>query len=349
MYNVLIVSPGRANTAGITPVVRMIEESFIWDKYKCYWVETAVNKKLQDKLIYFLSSLFVYIAIVPFAKVVHIHLSEPNSALRKSIYLYIAKIFGKKTIIHFHAFSLESTIYGKNKERYRKIFKLCDSIVVVSNYWSKNIEGFIGDHYKIRVIYNSCKTLKEKSLLDENKREKLILYIGTINMRKGYADLIYAFSELVKNNSDWRLVLIGGGEIDEANRIINNCCLGESVDLMGYVDEIVKQEYLSKASIFCLPTYAEGFPMAIVEAMSYSLPIITTPVGGIPDICENMNNSLLYNPGNIDDLKKCLGSLINNEVLRSKLSQNAYKTAINKFNVDCILAQFCDLYDELIK
>lgn len=73
---------------------------------------------------------------------------------------------------------------------------------------------------------------------------------------------------------------------------------------LGWVSGEAKDNAFKEAMIFCLPSYAEGFPMSVLDAWSYGLPVITTPVGGIPDVAQDGVNMLLFNPGDIDMLAK---------------------------------------------
>jgi glycosyltransferase involved in cell wall biosynthesis len=80
---------------------------------------------------------------------------------------------------------------------------------------------------------------------------------------------------------------------------------------------------LAKADVFVLPSYNEGLPMALLEAMSWGLPVITTPVGGIPEVVSNTQNGLLVTPGDIQQLSEAMQSLIKEEKLRLSLGSAA--------------------------
>ena len=104
-----------------------------------------------------------------------------------------------------------------------------------------------------------------------------------------------------------------------------------------------------ESSIFCLPSYAEGFPMAILDAWSYGLPVITTPVGGIPDIAEDGKNLLLFNSGDVVMLAQQLIKMIFDENLRARISKESLRLAHTTFDIDVINHQICDVYKNLSK
>ena len=88
--------------------------------------------------------------------------------------------------------------------------------------------------------------------------------------------------------------------------------------------------------------------MAVLDAWAYGLPVITTPVGGIPDVAEDGKNMLLFKPGNIDTLSEKLDLMIKDDELRVKLSEESMKMAKGKFNLKTITAQVAGIYDELM-
>ena len=93
---------------------------------------------------------------------------------------------------------------------------------------------------------------------------------------------------------------------------------------------------------------AEGFPMAVLDAWAYGVPVITTPVGGIPDIAKDGDNLLLFNPGDTDKLAYCLEQLISNKILRDKLSDESIYMSQTTFNIDTINNTIRSLYNSLI-
>ena len=119
------------------------------------------------------------------------------------------------------------------------------------------------------------------------------------------------------------------------------------VELLGWVNGEIKDKAFRQAAVFCLPSYAEGFPMAVLDAWAYGLPVITTPVGGIPDVAIDSENLLLFHPGDIDTLAEKLDLIISDEVLRDKLSAASIKLAEEKFNLGTITEQVGEVYESL--
>lgn len=182
---------------GITSVVKAHERGTQWKEYNCKWIETHIDGNTIAKLGYFIKASLESVVLVWSADLVHIHFSEPPSAIRKSIFLFIAKLSRKKVIVHFHAFSPETTIESRFKPVYKYIFTHADTAIVLSQYWKETVNKVFNLGDKVRRIYNPC--IAEVS---DNRYDKgnYILYTGTLNQRKGYADLIDAFTLIAKKH-----------------------------------------------------------------------------------------------------------------------------------------------------
>lgn len=156
----------------------------------------------------------------------------------------------------------------------------------------------------------------------------------------------YVVQECIPLDSD---VMAGNGELEQASELARDLGIEKQVILLGWVSGEKKDMIYKEATAFCLPSYAEGFPMAVLDAWSYGLPVITTPVGGIPDIAESGKNLLLFNPGDINKLAECLEKIITDGTLRDELAKESKRLAATTFNIDTINKQVGDLYDELSK
>ena len=341
---VLVVATSHNTRGGITSVIKAHEQGEQWKQYHCKWVATHIDKSCIEKLAVLCGGFIKFLFFLPNYDLVHFHLSEPYSARRKLPFFRLAKLFRKKIIVHFHSFSPDSTLNGSYSEVYKELFTGADAVIVLSNYWKTvvNEKYQLGD--KVRVIYNPCPI---PDTLNKYNKSNSILYAGTLNQRKGYADLIRAFSKIAKRCPDWVVVLAGNGEMAEARKLAMDLGISEQVFLLGWVSGEDKNKAYQQAKIFCLPSYAEGFPMAVLDAWAYGIPVITTPVGGIPDIAEDGKNMLLFKPGDVDYLSSCLERLIFNEELRNKISKESWALAETIFNMDTINNQIGSLYKEL--
>ena len=342
--NVLVVATSQKTRGGITAVVNAHKQGKQWDRYNCKWIETHIDSSRLQSMLYLLKAIVFYIVLLPKASIVHIHLSEPTSALRKMLFFFLANIFKKKILVHFHAFSPDSTIRGKFSWIYKYMFLRSTRVVVLSQKWKKDVyDTFQNDN--IEVIYNPC-TSKISPM--SYAKQKQILFAGTINERKGYVDLIKAFAIIAAKYPDWKVVFAGNGEINQGKEWAEKLNIAQQCDFIGWVTDKDKDKVFKQSSIFCLPSYAEGFPMAVLDAWSYGLPVITTPVGGIPDVAIDKENMLLFSPGDLHALSRSIELLIVNNELCEKIGMASLLLARTTFSMDDINSKIECLYHDLL-
>ncbi|WP_289744116.1 glycosyltransferase family 4 protein [Muribaculum intestinale] len=342
---VLVIATSRKTRGGITAVIKAHEQGQQWKDFECYWIQTHRDGCPFKKMAYLSTAIINYVIRISHYDIVHIHFSNGNSLIRKLIFARIAHHRQKKILIHFHAYNPNKTIHGENKKAYRELFEMADKIIVLSNWWKEEVtKAFPNVADRVCVLYNPCENIDlKKSIKAQNK----ILYAGTVNQRKGYADLIRAFAKIASKYPEWSLSIAGNGEIEEGKQLATSLGISSQVEFLGWVKDEAKQCAFQEASIFCLPSYAEGFPMAVLDAWAYGLPVITTPVGGIPDIAKDGDNMLLFNPGDINTLATKLDTLISDQTLRKHIADESIKLAHGPFSINSINSQLADIYHSL--
>ena len=350
MAKVLVIATSHKTHGGITSVVQAHRHGGQWEKYNCLWIETHRDKGIILKFLYLIKGLVEFIVLLPWSSIVHIHVGAPPSAVRKLIFLTLAKLANKRIIVHLHAFSPESSIRSNKKNIYKYLFDSADIVIVLSKYWEREVKltfPELNDRTdKVRVLPNPCVT-EIKSNIYEVKKQ--ILYAAVLNERKGYADLIRAFSKIAGLYADWKVTFAGSGEVSTAESLAKELGISKQVEFIGWVSGETKDKVFKESAIICLPSYAEGFPMTVLDAWAYGKPVIATHVGGLQDIAKDGENVLLFTPGDINALSKKLELLINNADLRYKLSQESLKLAATTFNPTTINRQLDNIYAELLK
>ncbi|RGR89523.1 glycosyltransferase family 4 protein [Phocaeicola plebeius] len=341
---VLIIATSHKTRGGITSVIKAHQKGEQWKKFHCKWIETHIDKGDFLKLLYFCKGWILFILNLPFYDIVHIHTSEPPSAIRKCLFMWWSKLWKKKVIVHFHAFSPETTINGKYQKVYKYLFSHANKVIVLSQLWEKYVnETFhLGD--KIQVIYNPCTT---EILPEKYTKQNIILYAGTVNARKGYTDMIKAFAKIAFQYPNWEIVFAGNGEIENGTTLAKELGIDSQTQFLGWISGKDKDKIFKEASIFCLPSYAEGFPMAVLDAWAYGLPVITTPVGGIPDIAKDGENVLLFQPGDCDKLAIQMDRMIKDNILRNHLTKQSIILSQTTFNIDTINKEIGILYKKI--
>jgi glycosyltransferase involved in cell wall biosynthesis len=275
---------------------------------------------------------------------VYIHVAERGSAFRQAVTITIAWLFQKPAILHSH--TADFHVFYENllpifRFGLRWTFSRATRFIVLSQSWKKYYVENLGlSAERVIILPNPVKFPAE--IPDRINTDPIVfLFLGKIGDRKGAFDLINAF-EKIYSHQNAKLVMAGDGEGNKARELVAKLELSQSITILDWVDEVKRNDLLKDANAFVLPSYNEGLPMALLEAMSWGLPTISTPVGGIPELVIPDRNGLLVNPGDIQQLAAAMQSLIDDPALRMSLG-TAAKASISPFEV----GKYCDRLTEI--
>ena len=197
-------------------------------------------------------------------------------------------------------------------------------------------------------IFNIDDIVSAAFFNNESCRDKnILLFVGTVIRAKGIEELLKAFEILKKKYNT--LVLRIAGYIDgKYKSILNKICREKNiydVHILGSVSgEQLLEEYL-KAGIFVFPSHFETSPNVVMEAMATGLPIVTTRVGGIPDMIDDGISGFLVNAGNVSEIVEKVELILNNSSLADNLGKKAKEKALEKFTEEAVVSKTIDAYN----
>lgn len=257
-------------------------------------------------------------------EIVHIHTASYNSFRRSVLFIRQAKRNGMKVVCHVHGGGFRE--FRKSCPEYvDKYLGKCDAIVALSDTWRRYFAdelGFKNVHVVNNIIGNPQFVPVEKD------GRFHILFLGFITEAKGIFDLL----EVIRDHKeDWhgRIVLhVGGnGKLDEFNHKVSEYGIKDMVIYEGWVSGEKKASLFNLADAYILPSYIEGVPISILEALSYGLPVLSTPVGGVPEIIHSGENGILFEPGDKKMMGVAIDRALNDEALRMIMADNNLKYA----------------------
>lgn len=335
---ILQVGPSLKDNGGMVTVMKQIVDSEIAHKYKVIHIATYIYGR--KYLLLFSAICKILIAKIKYkVDLAHIHMASYGSFYRKSILINLCRILKIKIIIHIHGACFNKFYNGvldKKKKYIIKTLNKAEKVIVLSESWKEFFKDIIEEN-KIEVLYNSVKIPEKET--KSRKEGHTALFLGRIGERKGVYDLLKVASKV----PNIKIIIAGDGETEKARSIVKEQNL-ENVTILNWIDEKEREEYLNKVDMYILPSYDEGLPMSVLEAMSYSLPVITTNVGGIPELIEDGTNGILINPGDREALEKAILKISNDEKFRKQLGKNAYNTINKKFNLNKYLEKLNEIY-----
>lgn len=340
--NILMIGPDCQG--GITSVINMYKNA---ELNAIYMASYTRNDILWQLFIYTRFMLeYIFTLCTNFnIKIVHIHSASYGSFLRKQFALNMAKLFGKKVIFHIHGAEFE-LFYNKSSKAVKSLItstlNKADVVIVLSKQWKETISK-ISSNINIVILYNPAVIKELKHIPSDSTR---FLFMGRIEKRKG----VYEIIEGGKYLDDNILVnLYGDGNTTEFERLIKEGNLEHKIKIRGWISGEQKDEVYYNSDVLLLPSFNEGLPMSILEAMAYGLPIISTPVGGIAEAVEDGVNGFLVPPGDARALSEKINLIASDKNLREKIGQESYRMAKEKFDINVIIKQLEEIYAELIK
>jgi len=296
-------------------------------------------------LLRFLGALFTQPV-----QIIHIHTASYTSFWEKMIYIRLGRLFRKKIVLHIHGAKFQDFIDGSRpfiKDILISHLKKCDRIIVLSDSWKKYFSWFLPDA-KIHVVENGIDPSPFAKVEIARSKQPLIVYLGEVGKRKGIYDLLPAFAIMKKNGIDFRALIIGPGEVEMAGQRAVELAIADRVDFVGPRRGEEKIRLLKQGWCFVLPSYAEGFPIAILEALAAGLPIVSTRVGGIPDMIREGENGFLVDPADKDALADRLTKLVADRQLWLTISKNNIAKAHNTYSINACAEKITRIYDELL-
>lgn len=279
----------------------------------------------------------------PEIKIVHVQGSVGASFWRKAIFIYIAKFFHKKVVWHMHAGRF-AVFYQQHRYAVRKVVDKSDVIIALSEYWKEYFKNEFPTK-RVEIIKN---VISAPVVHKQQTGYFTLLFLGLLGKNKGIYDLLECIRDhKVEFQGKLKLYIGGNGEIEHVKQLIKEYGIADIVIFEGWVSGDKKIELLNKSDAYILPSYKEGLPKSILEAMSYGMPIISTPVGGIPEIVSNGENGYLVEPGNKEDIYKAIMSLLNDADLRNRMGRISL-SRVGEHLPEYVEKQLETLYDSLL-
>jgi len=348
MKDVLYIGPDYRAQGGIAAVLDTYSRNIRPFKF----ISTYNHSGALARQFLFLKAMFSLIRSLVTDKdirIVHVHSAAKGSFIRKSILLGLARLFGRKTVLHVHAGSFH-TYYehaGILRPYIRYVFRKVDVVICLSEKWYE----FYSTQFRIKHLVIIKNVIERPAALPRPISPDgpvKLLFLGLVIEKKGIFDLLKVM-DLHHDLFDGKLQLsIGGkGETDRLEETLRNKYLSANVRFEGWVVGEKKNELLRNCDIYILPSHIEGLPISILEAMAYGKPVISTNVGGIPEVVLPGKNGWLFNPGDLDALKKILEDVVNNRHLLKQYGDYSYDLSA-AYTPDAVMSSLRNLYDQML-
>jgi glycosyltransferase involved in cell wall biosynthesis len=288
--------------------------------------------------------------------VVHLNLAPvPTLPLLRALALALAaKSAGAKVVLHAHSGRVETYVL---RPLYRFLLRftlmVVDRLIVVSRDAETAIQ------------FKKDKVVRVENGIDvasvptgpKAADPPILLFVGTVCERKGLIDLRDALADIAQDNSRagalLRVLIVGdsaqeGPGVYERVRDAYAATDLPNVEFVGAIDRLRVIDLLGQSSIFCLPSYWEGFPLSLLEAMAAETAIVATAVGDVPVMLDGGKAGILMRPGDVDGLASAIARLARDPDERVRLGQAGRRRVESHYSYDRMIRSLWDVYSGLL-
>lgn len=341
---VIIVNPGGARErGGMGGTVRYLVEA--WqarpDAPRVLVLDSrGLGSVLFAPLFLALTLLRIVVArLTDEVALIHVNMAENTSVLRKGLVVFAGRLLRIPVLLHLHAglfIDFYRRLPAPARLFTRIVFRAADRIIVLGELWKRMLVKELGiASARIAVVYNGVPALPPRAGAMTNAPCRL-LYVGKLRNEKGLSVLLRALSSARLKEMPWTLTLVGTGERKHFEGLAGELALGGRVQFSGWLESAAVRRILAAADVYVLPSYYEGLPLGLLEALSGGLAVVTTPVGALPEVLRDGESALLVPPGDVAALEEALFRLVTDAALRARLQQAARRLYEARFT----LAQF---------
>ncbi|MBQ0820539.1 glycosyltransferase family 4 protein [Microvirga sp. HBU67558] len=360
---IILISPGgRSGGGGIGSVTDGIAR---WIEINDVDVRVSVLDPRGEGTVLlsplYLISAFVqaiFLSIISRRVIFHVQVSERTSVIRKGIFVFLGRLLRKRTILHHHGAEFESFYLGANQSLMlwtKSIVTMAHVNIVLGRKAAEFLVDIVGaTPSRVCVLPNAVsdlrshvQSIRQRSVSASHPQSGAtnLLLLANLSPRKGVSEFLAALSELHAEGIPVHAVLCGGGEINRYRQEARQLGLDDDVvEFTGWVNRDEVRSILARTDVFVLPSFNEGLPMSILEAVSAEIPVVTTPVGAIPEVFTDGVNCLLVPPGDSQALKSAINKLISNPRLAKALTANARALYQDNFALESYMERLQTIY-----
>lgn len=341
---------------GIASVVNGYRSYDFGKDFKIIYVESYKDGGKLTKATKAIQGYFNFIRVLLLndIDIVHIHSSFGPSFYRKIPFILLADMAKIPIINHIHGADFDlfySTASTRKKHLIHNIYNRCSKIIALSDEWKKRLSQIVPEN-KIVVIENYS-TVKENAVNDRQNKtvSNNILFLGELGKRKGCYDIPDVAANVVKKIPNVKFILAGVGSEKDERQIkdkIQQLGLAGNFCFPGWVRGQEKEKLLNVADIFFLPSYNEGMPMSILDAMGYALPIVSSNVGGIGRIVKNGINGYCLEAGSIVAMSNAIIDILTDCDKLKRYGNASYEIA-KQYSLDAHVGILKSVYEEVLR
>jgi glycosyltransferase involved in cell wall biosynthesis len=351
---VLHVSTALHTRGGVATYVRLLRDSPLWSAWSATLVATHRDGSAARKALAFAVGLaaFVRAVVVRRPRLVHLHMSAHGSFVRKATVFWMAEAVGIPAVVHVHGSEFD-VFHDRAPSVVRWIIRatLTRAAVVVAlgERWARRLRA-IAPGACVVTIPNAVRLPPDRVRQPGAGEPVNVVFLGEIGERKGAFDLLEAWARVVPQGCAGTalLTMAGDREVERARVAVDRRGLADTVRVLSWLGPDEVAALLRSSHVLVLPSRSEGQPMAVLEAMANGLCVVTSDVGGLPEMIEDGTSGLLVPPGDVEALAASLDRVLTEPELRERLGRGARVRAEAAFDIEVVWRRLDAVYEALL-
>jgi len=349
---ILMLATSMQTMGGISSVLVVYRDDGLFERWPLEHVVTHRDGGAVTKALTAGKAFVRVLTRLIFARpaLIHLHVSSRASFWRKSVFMAMARAFGVPYLLHLHGSEFQ-VFYEREcgptaKSLVRSFFAHASHVIVLSSHWAEWVQGMCPSA-RIETVFNPV-ILPPREPEFAAREPQTLLFLGRLGERKGTYVLLQAVQSIAAEFPKLRVLLGGDGEVDKVRATAAELGIAGCVETLGWVGADQRRRLLSEASIYVLPSFHEGLPMSILEAMAAGMPIVSTVVGGIPEAVDDGVEGLIVAPGDPVALAAALRRLLGDAAERERMGHAARERVRREFATSAVLPRIEALYAERV-
>lgn len=348
--------PGDTQHAGgVITATSVLMDSPFASHFRVYLIDSSAVMHPPESFLFKLRKgfwrllQFVWICAAKRPQAALVWASGGFSLYEKLLLCGVCRIFRvRSAMLYVDSMYFERIEKSRLRRLHRFLFSIPNVLVCRSSTWIERYAALGIDPKRCVVIKNwiglasyvSCRTPQPRG------KDIVFLFVGWLIKEKGTNELVEAIRLVSSQLPGARWILVGGGKEEERLRaFVASEGLEDKVEIAGWKQPDQLYEYYRRANVLVLPSYGEGFPYAIIEAMSAGLPIITTPVGGIPGIFRDGKHGIFVPPRDAQKLADAMVRIAGDWKFRDEVSREVTEYVESSHDINVVWRELAQVLE----
>lgn len=348
---VVMIGPVIDGPGGMSSVVASYRRAGFFERWNVRYLATYRHATWGSKLWQLLKSSTAFLTLLLGRRVImlHAHAASRGSFWRKCIFVGLARLWRIPVVLHIHSGEFDDFYHREcgaiRQAVVRWAMRTSALVVCLTRQWQATLTR-IEPKARFEYLPNPVDVDVQGDLPSPAARTgpRTVLFLGRLRERKGVFDLVRSWPVVQAAAPGTRLLLAGDGDVQPLLALASELGVADTIDFPGWIAGDVKASWLNRSEVFVLPSYAEGLPVCILEAMAHGLTIVATSVGGIPEVVRDGQEAILVRPGDSDALARALVLALCDHTLARSLRGAARRRVIESFSTPLVLARLDELY-----